>query len=130
MTAEEFQDDGHAVPPDDELEEVDLDLDSQDEELRREGLGNPSTVRLDGTVIHIMHAGDWSSSAMQAASTGDWDTWAREVIESDDEFKVWEGADLRNYQIEAVFRECGRQARMSMGKSQRRSGSRRSTRRR
>jgi hypothetical protein len=67
---------------------------------------------------------------MQAASGGDWDTWARQVIEDDEEFKVWEGADLRNYQIEAVFKECGRQARMSMGKSQRRSGSRGRTRRR
>jgi hypothetical protein len=116
--------------PEEEIEDVDLDLDSQDEELRREGLGKPSTVRLDGIVIHIMHAGDWSSSAMQAASTGDWDTWARQVIEDDEEYKVWEGADLRNYQIEAVFKECGRQARMSMGKSPKRSGSRGRTQRR
>ena len=116
--------------PEEDEEDVDLDLDSQDEELRREGLGKPSTVRLDGTVIHIMHSGDWSSSAMQAASGGDWDTWARQVIESDEEYKIWEEADLRNYQIEAVFKECGRQARMSMGKSTRRSGSRGRTRRR
>lgn len=106
-------------------EEVDLDLDAQDEQLRREGLGQPSTVRLDGQVIHILHAGDWSSTAMQAASTGDWDTWARQVIEDDEEYATWNAADLKNYQIEAVFRECGRKARMSMGKSQRRSGSRR-----
>lgn len=115
-------------PIDEPEEEVDLDLDAQDEQLRREGLGKPSTVRLDGKIIHIMHAGDWSSTAMQAASTGDWDTWARQVIEDDGEFGVWSDADLKNYQIEAVFRECGRQARMSMGKSQRRSGSRRGTR--
>ena len=113
-----------------EDEEVDLDLDAQDEQLRREALGVPSTVRLSGKVIHVMHAGDWSSTAMQAASGGDWDTWAREVIEDDDEFTVWSDANLRNYQIEAVFRECGRQARLSMGKSQRRSGSRHGTRRR
>lgn len=120
---------GGEVDPD-EVEEVDLDLDAQDEQLRREGLGEPSTVRLDGKVIHILHAGDWSSTAMQAASTGDWDTWAREVIEDNDEYATWNDADLKNYQIEAVFRECARKARMSMGKSQRRSGSRRSGQRR
>jgi hypothetical protein len=114
----------------DEDEEVDLDLDAQDEQLRREALGEPSTVRLDGKTLHIMHAGDWSSSAMQAASSGDWDAWAREVIEDDEEFQVWSDADLKNYQIEAVFKECGRQARLSMGKSRRRSGQRPGTRRR
>jgi hypothetical protein len=111
-------------------EDVDLDLDALDDQLRREALGTATTVRLDGVVVHIAHAGDWSSGAMQAASTGDWDTWAREVIEDQEEYRSWEEADLRNYQIEAVFRECGRQARMSMGKSQRRSGSRRNTRKR
>ena len=111
-------------------EDVDLDLDALDDQLRREALGIATTVKLDGVVIHIAHAGDWSSGAMQAASTGDWDNWAREVIEDADEFRAWTEADLRNYQIEAVFRECGRQARMSMGKSQRRSGSRRATRKR
>jgi hypothetical protein len=121
---------GPADEHDEPEEEVDLDLDAQDEQLRREGLGKPSTVKLDGKVIHILHAGDWSSTAMRAASGGDWDTWAREVIENDEEYAIWSDADLKNYQIEAVFRECGRQARMSMGKSQRRSGSRRSTQRR
>lgn len=121
------QDDNVIDLPEDD---VDLDLDALDDQLRRESLGTATTVKLDGTVIHIAHAGDWSSGAMQAASTGDWDTWAREVIDDADEFQAWEDADLRNYQIEAVFRECGRQARMSMGKSQRRSGSRRSTRKR
>jgi hypothetical protein len=114
----------------DQDQEVDLDLDALDEQLRREGLGEPSTVRVDGAVIHIMHAGDWSSTAMRAASSGDWETWAREVIEDDAEFETWTEADLHNYQIEAVFRECGRQARLSSGKSQRRSGPRRNTRRR
>jgi hypothetical protein len=122
--------DGRREDDESEEVEVDLDLDALDEQLRREGLGEPSTVRVDGVVIHIMHAGDWSSSAMRAASSGDWDTWAREVIDDDDEFRMWAEADLKNYQIEAVFRECGRQARLSSGKSQRRSGPRRSTRKR
>ena len=117
-------------PVDEHEEEVDLDLDAQDEQLRREGLGEPSTVKLDGKVIHILHAGDWSSTAMRAASTGDWDTWAREVIDDNNEYAVWNDSDLKNYQIEAVFRECGRKARMNQGKSQRRSGSRRGTRQR
>jgi hypothetical protein len=113
-----------------DIEEVDVDLDELDETLRREAVGETTSVRIDGVIIHITHAGDWSSTAMRAASGGDWDTWAREVIQDDDEFRSWDEADLRNYQIEAIFRECGRQARMNMGKSQKRSGSRRAGRRR
>ena len=112
--------------PDDETVDVDLDLIS--ESLRREAVGESTTVRLDGKVIHISHAGDWPTSAMRAASSGDWDTWARAVITDNDEFAVWVDADLANYQIEAVFNECGRQARMSMGKSRNRSGSSRRSR--
>jgi hypothetical protein len=111
-------------------EDVDVDLDEMDEQLRSEALGKSTTVKIDGVVIHIAHAGDWSASAMQGAAQGDWDTWAREVIDNDDEYQAWSDANLKNYQIEAVFRECGRKARLSMGKSQRRSGQRRSTRRR
>lgn len=111
-------------------EEVDLDLDAEDERLRAEALGKSSKVRVAGKVVHILPAGDWPSSAMRAATSGDWDTWAREVIEDDDEFSTWSDANLRNYQIEAVFTELGRKARMSMGKSQRRSGSRRNSQRR
>lgn len=110
--------------------EVDVDLDAIDEKLRQERLGKATSVRLDGKVIHILHAGDWSSSAMRAASMGDWESWAREAIEDDNEFKVWLDADLHNYQIEAVFDQCGRAARMSAGKSQRRGGSRHNSRRR
>lgn len=106
-------------------EDVDVDLDA----IGTEATGTPTTVKLDGTVIHVQHAGDWTSSAMRAASSGDWDTWAREVIDSDEEYQVWEDANLRNNQIEAVFQQCGRQARMSQGKQQRSSGSRQRTRR-
>lgn len=116
--------------PDPGEEEVDLDLDLISDALKHEAVGKPATVRIDGRVIHVTHANDWSSSAMRAASTGDWDTWAREVIDSDEEFQVWADADLKNYQIEAVFAECGRQARMSMGKSARLSGSRRRSKKR
>ena len=112
-----------------EEEDVDLDLDLISEALRSEAVGKPVTVRIDNVVIHITHANDWSSSAMRAAATGDWDTWAREVIASDDEYQVYADADLKNYQIEAIFQECGRQARLNQGKSARLSGSRRRSRR-
>jgi hypothetical protein len=118
-----------ADEPEDEIE-VDLDLDSLDEDLRRESLGEPTTVKIDGKVIHVAHVADWSSAAMRASSMGDWDTWAREVIENDSEFGVWSDANLKNYQVEAIMDLCSRQARMSMGKSKGPRGSRRNSRRR
>ena len=116
-----------ASEPDEEP--VDVDLDLLDESLRDERLGKATTVKIDGQIVHVLHAGDWSSSAMRAASIGDWDTWAEQVIPDETEFKVWDEADLRNYQIEAIFQECGRQARMTMGKSRRAGGSRPRSRR-
>lgn len=112
-----------------ELPAVDVDLDEMDDALRREAVGDPTTVRIDGVVIHIAHASAWPSSAMRAANTGDWETWARAVITNDREFQAWADADLMNYQIEAVFAQCGRQARLTAGKSARLSGSSRRTRR-
>jgi hypothetical protein len=128
VTADDLHLAGSAEPdePEDDLEDVDVDLDA----MGREATGDPTRVKLDGVVIHVAHAGDWSSSAMRAASMGDWDTWAREVIDDDREYQIWEDADLRNTQIEAVFQQCGRAARLNAGKSQRRGGSRRSSRRR
>jgi len=110
--------------------EVDLDLDELDETLRAEAVGRSSTVKIGGKVIHISHAGDWTAAAMQAASSGDWDAWAREVIEDPAEYREWVDANLRNYQVEAVFNEVGAQAQMNSGKSRRRAGSRRRTQRR
>jgi len=109
---------------------VDIDLDLMDEILRKEVVGEPTTVKLDGKIVHVSHAKSWSSTAMRAAAAGDWDTWAREVIDDDAEFQTWVAADLRNYQVEAVFNECGRQSRMNMGKSRKRSGSPQNSRRR
>lgn len=111
-------------------EEVDLDLDTQSEALRREAVREPTTIRLNETVIHIMHTGDWPQSAMVQASLGNWEAWARLVIEDDEEYETWMDADLRNYQIEAVFSECSRNARMTMGKSGGPSGRRQRTKRR
>src|SRR5580765_8047951 len=112
MTMEQEQDDAINDEPEDEEEDVDVDLDAMD----NEAAGKPTTVKLDGVVIHIQHAGDWTTTAMRAASSGDWDDWARNVILDDDEFKIWEEADLTNNQVEAVFTQCGRKARMSAGK--------------
>jgi hypothetical protein len=111
-------------------EEVDLDLDVESEALHREAVRDPTTIRISGTVIHITHTGDWSQSAMVQAAQGNWEQWARLVIEDDDEFQAWMDADLHNYQIEAVFQQCGRAARMTMGKSSRPSGPQRRTRKR
>jgi hypothetical protein len=128
VTADEWTPVDGPAPQDDAP--VDVDLDLIDESLRKEVIGQPVTVRLDGNVIHVSHAKDWSSTAMRAASAGDWDVWAREVIDNDDEFRIWVEADLKNYQVEAVFEECGRQSRMNMGKSRKRSGSAMNFRRR
>jgi hypothetical protein len=110
-------------------EDVDLDLDANDA-LLREAVGKPTTVRIDGVVIHVDHAAEWSNEAMKAASQGDWDAWAREVIHDDDEYQAFQDANLVNYQYEAIFSECGKQASLTMGKSQRSARSSRSTRKR
>lgn len=127
MSTEEWR---PAEPEPEDDVAVDVDLDFIDEVLRKETVGEPTVVRIDGSIIHVSHAKDWSSTAMRAASQGDWDTWAREVIEDDMEFRIWIEADLRNYQVEAVFNECGRQSRLNMGKSRKRYGSQNHSRRR
>lgn len=110
---------------------LDLDLSEIDDSIRAEAVGRPTTVKLlTGKIVNITHAGDWSATAMRALSVGDWDSWAREVIEDDDEFEAWMKADLRNYQMEAVATRCSRIARQSLGKSRGRSGSSRTKRKR
>ena len=111
-------------------EEVDLDLDLEGEQLRKERVGKPTTVRVGGRIIHILHPGAWPSSAMRGAGQGDWDAWAQGVIDDPKELKLWIELDLENYQIEAIFAKCGENARLTVGKSQRRSGSRANTRKR
>ena len=118
------------VDPDEDDVEVDIDLDLIDDELRRESVGESTTVRIDGTVIHVAHANSWPTSAMRAAARGDWEEWARQVISDDTEFQAWADADLANYQVEAVFAQCARTARLNAGKSARLSGSRKRSKRR
>jgi len=114
--------------PDDDSEEVDLDLDLVGDSLREERVGKPTTVRIDGVVVHVQHAAAWSSSAMRAAGVGNWEEWAEAVIGDKEEFAHWLDADLENWQIEAIFQACGRKARINMGKSPRPGGSRKRTR--
>jgi hypothetical protein len=116
--------------PEPDEQEVDIDLDAIDEALRAEAIGKATTVRIDGKVIHVQNAGDWSSTAMRAMTAGDFEAWAREVIDDDKEFEVWMDADLRNYQMEAIVLQCAKKSRLGLGKSRKRSGSSRNSRRR
>lgn len=117
-------------PQDDAEEAVDLDLDLEGEQLRQERVGKPTTVKVGGHIIHILHPGAWPASAMRGAGQGDWDAWAQGAIDDPRELKLWMELDLENYQIEAVFAKCGENARLTVGKSKRRSGSPANTRKR
>lgn len=99
-------------------EVVDLDLKAEDARLR-EAVGTPTTVKIDGKVIHIAHVAEWSGSAMRAATSGNWDEWASEVIADDEEREHFIDADLMNYQLEAVFDMCGKKGNVKQGKSRR-----------
>jgi len=99
-------------------EPVDLDLKAVDAQLR-EAVGKPTTVRIDGMVIHISHAAEWPSSAMQAAARGHWNEWAVGVIHDPAECQAFTDADLPNYQLEAVFDACARKGNISARKSRR-----------
>lgn len=104
-----------------EIEEVDLDLGELEAQLR-EAVGKPTTVKIDGTVVHITNAAAWSSEAMKASARGDWSAWAEEVIEDDAELDAFLDANLKNYQLEAIFTKCAELSNQGPGKS-RRSGS-------
>lgn len=120
----------HPINGEEEEEEVDLDLDLISDELRRETVGKPTTVRIDGVIVHVNHANAWPTSAMRAAGQGDWESWARAVIPDDNEFQAYADADLENFEIEAIFAQCARMARLNAGKSGRLSGSRQRSRKR
>lgn len=99
-------------------ETVDLDLKAEDARLR-EAVGKPTSIRVEDTVVHIQHAGEWSSAASKAAANADWDGWADEVILDEDECQAFKDANLMLYQIEAIFEVCGRKGNMNSGKSKR-----------
>lgn len=122
------QDPEHEERPELDEEVIDIDLDEIDEQLRAESVGKATVVRIGGVIVHIQHANDWSSTAMRALGNADYDDWAAEVIEDEKELKAFLDADLHNYQLVAIAREASRQARLNRGKSQRRSGSSRTGR--
>jgi hypothetical protein len=99
-------------------EAVDLDLKVDDVRLR-EAVGQPTTVRIDGKVIHIVHVAEWPGSAIRASSVGDWATWATETILDDEERNTFLDADLLAYQLEAVFELCAKKGNVKPGKSRR-----------
>jgi len=117
-------------PEPEDTEEVDIDLDEMQDQLRAEAVGKATTVRIDGKVIHIMHAADWSATAYRAMMSGDFDAWAGEVILNEKELQVWTDADLRLFEMEAIVTQCARSSRLGRGKLPRHSGSSRTSRRR
>jgi hypothetical protein len=113
----------------DNEQEFDLDLKAEDSRLR-EALGTPTKINLpDGGAIHVAAIGEWNGAAMKAAAQADWDSWAAEVIDDEDELQAFLDADLQNYQLEAVFEACSRTGGVQ-GKSKRSGSSSRGTRRR
>lgn len=108
-------------------EEIDLDLGELEAQLR-EAVGKPTVVKIDGTVIHIINAAEWSAAAMNAGSSADWNGWAEEVIEDDKELDAFIDANLKNYQVEAIFDKCAEMANQAPGKSRRSGSSSRRTR--
>lgn len=107
-------------------EVVDLDLKLEDSRLR-EAVGKPTSVKIDDVVVHIAHVAEWPGSALDAARKGDWNAWADEVIEDEDELEAFKDADLLNYQLEAVFEACGTAGGMNAKKSKRSGNSSRRT---
>ena len=111
--------------PDDD---VDLDLDAEDQ-LLREAIGRPLTVRVAGKVISVPHPTEWPHTANEAATSADFSAWAREVLSADDH-AVFLAAGLRNYQVSAIFEHVNKRAGVSPGKSPGSGGSSKSTRKR
>ena len=99
--------------PDDD--DVDFDLDAEDV-LLREAIGQPLTVKVTGKVITIPHPQDWPHAANTAASGADFGGWAREVLSAEDH-RVFVAANLRNYQVEALFAQIQKRAGAAPGKS-------------
>lgn len=102
-----------------EGQEFDLDLEADDAKLR-EAVGDPTVINLKGGhIIHVAHVAEWSSAAMEAASKGNWDDWADQVIHDDKERDLFDDANLAAYQLNAIFEACGKAGGVGSGKSKR-----------
>lgn len=80
--------------------DLDLDLDAEDAVLTAK-IGEPTRVKITGHVITIPHMDWWDYEASRAMSSGNFTGWAASVL-SEDDFKIWREASLKNYQIEAI----------------------------
>lgn len=100
-------------------ETFDLDLFADDAKLR-EAVGDPTRIKLkDGTAVYVTHVAAWSSAAMDAASKGNWDDWADEVIDDEEQNQAFKDANLAAYQLNAIFETCGKSGGVGQGKSKR-----------
>jgi hypothetical protein len=108
---------------------IDFDLDKEDA-LLREAVGKSTFLRIQGSVIEVMHPSLWSTKAMDAISDARWHVWARDCIEDDDQYDAFVEANLRNYQMKAIYERCGKDGGKDLGKSKRRAQSSRGTQKR
>lgn len=96
-------------------EAVDLDLDAEDV-LLREAIGQPMSVRVDGKVISVPRIDDWPHEANGFALRGDFGTWAALILSPED-LKVFTAANLRNFQVSAIFDHVRKANGVTPGKS-------------
>jgi hypothetical protein len=114
---------------DDDLEpEIDLDLDAEDQ-LLREAVGQPITVKVGGKVITVPHSQDWPHVANMAAARADFGAWAAAVL-SDEDYDTFVKANLKNYQVKAIIERIDKRSGVGPGKSPSSRSSSKSTRRR
>ncbi len=86
-------------------ERVDLDLDAEDKALR-EAIGLDTSVKFKGRTVHFAHPMTWSNQAMDASISGDFGSWAREVIRDEEELEHFLAQNPLIYQFEAIFKAC------------------------
>ena len=107
--------------------DVDLDLDAEDEVLRKEAVGEPTTIRINGKVITFPHQKDWPHEASIFLNNGNSIAWAQRALTAAD-FKKFSDAKVRNYQLERIIEVVSANGGITPGKPPRRSRSSRSTR--
>lgn len=88
------------------------------------------TVELAGTVeVRVKHRNDWKSRGLSALQHGDFETFAETCL-VDGDYALWQEADPTLAEVEAFLDAFGKVAGEDMGKSERSSGSSKSTRKR
>jgi hypothetical protein len=112
-------------------DEVDVAIDLLEEDaMLREAIREPTTIRLPtGKVISVPHSADWPHLAARLASVSAYDAWAKAIL-SDRDFKAFQAAELRTYQVERIVEAAAAAGGITPGKPRRSSASRRGTARR